>query len=125
MLIAAVTAPGAGTIAAPIPPDDPYIPAATPSIQPNIISYWGMNVYDYAQFAGWMAERYDGDGIDDAPGSPRIAAWEIWNEPNDTQLWPNIGGGADARKRRYGDLLVAAYQAIKAADPTATVLTGG
>ena len=215
MLFAAGTAPGAGTIAAPIPPDDPYTPVATPSVQPNLISYWGMNVYltkherlsnqdnltllgqsardagvqwtreelpwaliepnqgifqtlydsslkttadqgfgiigmllttpewardgacsssfwcppanvnDYAQFAGWMAERYDGDGIDDAPGSPRITAWEIWNEPNDIQLWPNIGGGGDARKRRYGDLLVAAYRAIKTADPTATVLTGG
>jgi hypothetical protein len=90
-------------------------------------SYWcpPRDPNDYARFAGYMAERYDGDGQNDAPGSPRIAAWEIWNEPNDTALWPDIGGGADARKRRYGDVLVAAYGAIKAADPTALVLTGG
>jgi hypothetical protein len=90
-------------------------------------NYWcpPANVNEYAEFAAWMVERYDGDGRDDAPGSPRVAYWQLWNEPNDTALWPNIGGGADARKLRYGQLLVAAYQAIKAADPTATVLSGG
>lgn len=89
--------------------------------------YWcpPARVSDYANFAGWMAERYDGDGITDAPGSPRIAAWEIWNEPNDTLLWPNVGGDDNVRKRRYGEMLIAAYQAIKNADPTALVLTGG
>ncbi|NJM07577.1 glycoside hydrolase family 5 protein [Candidatus Gracilibacteria bacterium] len=89
--------------------------------------YWcpPADVNQYAEFASWMVERYDGDGVDDAPGSPRIAAWQIWNEPNDTLLWPNIGNDGNARKRRYGQLLVAAYDAIKAADPTATVLTGG
>lgn len=83
------------------------------------------NVHEYAQFAAWMAERYDGDGISDAPGSPRIAAWQIWNEPNDPPLWPNLGSDPNARRRRYGEMLVASYQAIKAADPTALVLTGG
>jgi hypothetical protein len=83
------------------------------------------DVGEYAEFAAWMVERYDGDGVADAPGSPRVAYWQIWNEPNDTQLWPDVGGGPDARKRRYGELLVAAYQAIKAADPTAKVVIGG
>ena len=90
-------------------------------------NYWcpPADVNEYAEFAAWMVERYDGDGRDDAPGSPRVAYWQIWNEPNDTALWPDIGGGPNARKLRYGQLLVAAYQAIKAADPTATVLSGG
>ncbi len=83
------------------------------------------NVAEYAEFAGWMVERYDGDGRDDAPGSPRVAYWQIWNEPNDTALWPNVGGGENGRRLRYGQLLVAAYAAIKAADPTAKVLIGG
>src|SRR5262249_58290966 len=83
------------------------------------------DVQQFAQFASWMAERYDGDGLQDAPGSPRIAAWEIWNEPNDAGNWSDIGADSNARKRRYGEMLVAAYQAIKAADRTATVLTGG
>lgn len=83
------------------------------------------NVAEFAEYAGWMAERYDGDGSADAPGSPRVAYWQIWNEPNDTALWPELPGGPGARKLRYGQLLVAAYQAIKAADPTARVLIGG
>ena len=83
------------------------------------------NVHDFAEFARWTVERYDGDGTLDAPGSPRIAYWEIWNEPNYTKLWPRIGGGENAHKRRYGEMLVAAYSAIKAADPTARVLIGG
>lgn len=90
-------------------------------------SYWcpPADVAEFAEFAGWMAERYDGDGRDDAPGSPRVAAWQIWNEPNDTALWPAVGGGEAGRRLRYGQMLVAAYAAIKAADPTATVVIGG
>lgn len=90
-------------------------------------SFWcpPADVNEYAEFAAWMVERYDGDGFNDAPGSPRIAAWQIWNEPNDPALWPELDGEANRHKRRYGELLVAAYAAIKAADPTATVLSGG
>lgn len=90
-------------------------------------NYWcpPANVHEYAQFAGWMTERYDGDGVLDAPGSPRIAAWEIWNEPNAAETWPLLGSGGSASRQRYGEMLVAAYQAIKAADPSAIVLTGG
>lgn len=89
--------------------------------------YWcpPSNPEEYAQFAGWMTERYDGDGFNDAPGSPRIAVWELWNEPNTIGTWPIVGGGETGRRLRYGQLMVAAYRAIKAADPSATVLTGG
>lgn len=88
--------------------------------------YWcpPANVNEYAQFAGWMAERYDGDGVNDAPGSPRIAAWQIWNEPNAEMTWRTVGNAANTR-RRYGEMMVAAYNAIKAANPGAIVLTGG
>jgi hypothetical protein len=90
-------------------------------------NYWcpPANVNEYGQFAGWMAERYDGDGVSDAPGSPRVAVWELWNEPNTTGTWPVVGGGENGRRQRYGQLMVAAYRAIKAADPSAIVLTGG
>ncbi len=92
-------------------------------------SYWcpptTEHIPSFANFAAWMVERYDGDGNADALGSPRVAYWEIWNEPNDTALWPDIGTAGVTRKQRYGDLLVAAYRAIKNADPTAKVLIGG
>jgi hypothetical protein len=79
----------------------------------------------FAQFAGYMAERYDGDGFNDAPGSPRIAAWEIWNEPNDVANWGDLGNDPNRRKERYGQMLVAAHQSIKAADSSTLVVTGG
>ncbi|HWQ13670.1 MAG TPA: hypothetical protein VNL77_12775 [Roseiflexaceae bacterium] len=73
---------------------------------------------DFADFAWTIAERYDGDGTFDAPGSPRVAAWQIWNEPSAPLTWP----GTPAE---YGAMLVAAYKAIKAADQGALVTLGG
>lgn len=73
---------------------------------------------DYKDFVWTVVERYDGDGIFDAPGSPRIAAWQIWNEPSAPLTWP----GSPAE---YGSMLVEAYKAAKAADPHAIVALGG
>lgn len=96
------------------------------SCRPTREAYWcpPADVNAYARWAAWMVERYDGDGINDAPGSPRVDAWELWNEPNDVGNWADIGADGNARKRRYGEMMVAAYRAIKAADPTALVLIG-
>jgi hypothetical protein len=68
------------------------------------------NPADYARFAGAMAKRFAG----------RVAAWEIWNEEDDSSWW---AGGPDPAA--YTKLLHDAYRAIKAADPGATVLIGG
>lgn len=86
----------------------------------NAYEYWcpPANVRDYADFVWTMVERYDGDGTFDAPNSPRIAAWQIWNEPSAPLTWP----GSPAE---YGHMLVEAYKAAKAADPTAIVTLGG
>lgn len=65
---------------------------------------------DYARFAGAMAKRFHG----------RVAAWEIWNE-EDASLW--WASGPDPAT--YTALLKATYPAIKAADPSATVVLGG
>ncbi|GAB4424575.1 MAG: hypothetical protein OHK0015_03560 [Chloroflexi bacterium OHK40] len=74
----------------------------------------------YADWAARVVERYDGDGYRDAPGSPRVAAWEIWNEPDMDGTWlPRADPGA------YALMLRKAYDAIKRADPSATVLNGG
>jgi polysaccharide biosynthesis protein PslG len=63
----------------------------------------------FASFASAVATRYDG----------QISAYEIWNEPNSVQNW-STGPNAAA----YTALLKAAYPAIKAADPSATVVAG-
>lgn len=66
----------------------------------------------YANFVGQLAQRYAG----------RVAAYEIWNEPNLRREW-NTPKGISAAS--YVELLRLAYTAIKNADPAAVVVTGG
>ena len=63
----------------------------------------------YGAFAGQVAERYAG----------QISAYEIWNEPNAAFFY-----GPEVDPAGYTELLQAAYPAIKAADPDATVIGG-
>lgn len=68
------------------------------------------NPADYANFVAKATARYAPLGV---------KAWEIWNEPNLSNFWaPKPNPGA------YTALVKAAYPAIKAIDPTATVLAG-
>ncbi len=48
----------------------------------------------------------------------RVNEWEVWNEPNLTEFWS--GSAAE-----FAQLVRVSYQAIKAADPSATVVLGG
>ena len=75
---------------------------------------------DWLHYVRNVVERYDGDGVDDAPGSPQLNDWEVWNEPNLAQFWPPSPNVAE-----YLALLKSTYQAIKAANPAATVVLGG
>lgn len=69
------------------------------------------NYQDYADFVGALATRY-GD---------RVAAYEIWRQPNLRQYWNSKPlGGAE-----YVNLLTSAYTAIKTADSNAIVVTAG
>ncbi|MCX7791093.1 MAG: glycoside hydrolase family 5 protein [Chloroflexaceae bacterium] len=88
----------------------------------NQPAYWcaPTDMDAYARWVGLVVERYDGDGFNDAPGSPRVAAWEIWNEPDMDGTWlPRADPAA------YAVMLRKAYAAVKQADPTAIVLSGG
>ncbi|OQY19355.1 MAG: hypothetical protein B6I34_09670 [Anaerolineaceae bacterium 4572_32.1] len=68
------------------------------------------NPQDYADFVGAVAARYRG----------RVHAYEIWNEQNLHYEWGNEPLDAN----RYVQLLKLAYQAIKAQDPGAIVVSG-
>jgi hypothetical protein len=77
----------------------------------------------FAQYIGALVERYDGDGINDAPGSPVVEYFEFYNEPDagprpDGEAWGNHGA-------LYADMLKAVYPAVKAANPNAQVVFGG
>ena len=81
----------------------------------------------YLEFLAALVERYDGDGNDDAPGSPIVKAWEFYNEPDNTFLPANDPGygywgylGAE-----YADFMSQVYPVVKAAAPDALVLMGG
>ena len=64
----------------------------------------------YASFAAAVASRY----------SSQISAFEIWNEENSQGFFSGSNSAA-----AYTAVLKAAYTAIKAVDPSATVVVGG
>ena len=68
------------------------------------------NPQDFADFLGAMAARY----------KDRVQAYEIWNEQNLHYEW----GNEQIDAARYVQLLAAAYQAIKAVDSRALVISG-
>ncbi len=66
---------------------------------------------DFTDFLSAVATRYKG----------KIQAYQIWNEPNLAREWGNKPPDAKA----YTEMLKAAYQTIKAADPDAVVISAG
>jgi hypothetical protein len=68
------------------------------------------NPHDYASFVATLAARW----------GTRVTAYEIWNEEDEPRWW--VGAPDPAG---YVQLLKAAYPAIKAANPSATVVLGG
>lgn len=69
------------------------------------------DLQDFADFCGAVAGRYRG----------RIAAYQVWNEPNLSREW----GELPPNPAEYTELLKVCYNAIKAADPQAIVISAG
>ena len=67
------------------------------------------NPQDYADFAQWAADHWRG----------RVAAWEVWNEPDP---WQQFFQGTTLQ---YAQMLMAAYPRFKAGDPNTLVVLGG
>lgn len=81
------------------------------------------NLPEFAEFLGALVERYDGDGNNDAPGSPQVLYFELYNEPDSgpagaLQRWGEHG-------KEYAAMLKAVYPAMKAANPRVNVVFGG
>ena len=105
---------------------DPIINTIVPlGAQPLIVLDYGNKFYDgggepssaagiaaYARYAGFMAAHYKGT----------VSQFEIWNEWNLAQSDTNATAGTAGA---YVAMLKAAYAAIKAANPAATVVAGG
>jgi hypothetical protein len=73
--------------------------------------YTPVKVAEFADYCGAVATRYRG----------RIAAYEVWNEPNLAREW----AGQPPNPPGYVALLKACYLALKAADPQASVISAG
>ncbi len=71
------------------------------------------NFADYGLFVSLLAQRYAG----------RVQAYEIWNEPNLRREWNSTIHSISATS--YIELLRVGYTAIKAADPSAVVVSAG
>ncbi len=76
------------------------------------------NYDEFAQFVSALVERYDGDGLDDATGSPVVLYWEIFNESDNFNWWGHKG-------KEFADLLEVVYPALKAANPKAQLVFPG
>jgi len=72
-------------------------------------NHYPANYQDFWNFMGALASHFKG----------RIKAYEVWNEQNLQREW-----GAPLSASDYVRLLAGAYQAIKAADPGAIVVSG-
>ncbi len=90
---------------------------------------------DLEAYAAWVqrvVERYDGDGVDDAPGLLRpVLFWEVDNEPDlHNSVVPRnakreVDPASFETPEQYARVLVATSAAIHAAQPDAVVLNGG
>jgi hypothetical protein len=73
------------------------------------------------RWLGLAVERYDGDGLDDAPGLViPVKFWQIHNEPEGDQC-----GNYRGDEAAYVELLARSYATIKAACPDCQVMNGG
>lgn len=82
----------------------------------------------FAAFMKALAERYDGDGVDDAPGSPIVTHFELYNEPDGARedlalFYGTAYWGPFAE--RYVAMLKRVHPAVKEANPQAQILLGG
>lgn len=85
-------------------------PAKEDDKQASAVSFYPPDPEKYANFVRTLVSRYKGT----------VKHWEIWNEPDNALFWkpkPNA--------REYAELLKVAYKAVKQADPSAKVLSGG
>jgi len=100
--------------------------------QPSWAAVYGMgpltDTADLLEFAGALVERYDGDGVDDAPGSPQVHYFELYNEPDNADVGHALSGGWGYWGHNgagYAELLQELYPVVKAADSQAKLVLGG
>jgi len=86
-----------------------------------------VDIGEFTEFVGALVERYDGDGWEDAPGSPIVDYLEFYNEPDGgSPIVSDYGGGYwGPFGDEYAQMLCAVYPVIKSASPRTQVALGG
>lgn len=85
------------------------------------------NTQDLVNFATLAAERYDCDGVSDAPGSPCVHYWSFYAEPDNGDPVRAVGGKGywGHNGTGFAAMLYQVSPAVHAANPRAKVLIGG
>lgn len=100
------------------------LPPFWASIRPGDLAAPPRDPAAFARFMTALVERYGPDGAfwRERPDLPRvpIGAWQIWNEPNISLYWSE-----QPFAPTFVPLLRAAAQAVRQADPGATVVLAG
>jgi hypothetical protein len=90
---------------------------------------WRPNPQALGDYGAALALRYSGHFPDPAnPGHmlPRVAAFQVWNEPNlSVYLSPQWSGTKAVAPELYRSMLNAFYRGVKSVDPRAVVVTAG
>jgi hypothetical protein len=78
-------------------------------------------IQGFAADAGYLAGRFNGTN------GPLVDQWEVWNEPNawESQSGTQYFGSSFVYPSNFAQLLRRSYQAIKQANPSAVVISGG
>lgn len=85
------------------------------------------NIQDLVNIVTLMAERYDCDGVSDAPGSPCVHYWSFYAEPDNGDPGRAASGKGYWGHNGVGCAQMLSYisPAMHQADPKAKVLIGG
>ena len=87
---------------------------------------------EFSEFAGALAERYDGDGDydgddkADGPPMPNVTHWEFYNEPDchDEEVGEWLGGCWGRYGAEYAQMLAVAWQAMHETNDQTVILFG-
>ncbi|MEM1315200.1 MAG: beta-galactosidase [Pseudomonadota bacterium] len=82
-----------------------------------------VDLSDWSRFVRAVAERYDGDGLDDMPGL--AGGVRYWQAANEWISDRNRSGGWVGRADELVAYIQTAYDAVKAEDPEAVFVLGG
>jgi len=106
----------------------PDTPKWNPNYDDNVIMQYPGDMDAYLDFIKKAAERYDGDGIQDAPGSPVVNSWILGTEMWRGEGWTDTNSGKkwwDGTPEEYATLFVETYKAIKIANSDAVLKMAG